>query len=74
MASSSEAFAKFEIWRKSKTPLKVTVIERGKPADVGFGRIASLDAEEGLVAVAIDALRAFATFNRRNGKADFASS
>jgi hypothetical protein len=45
MASSSEAFAKFETWRKSKTPLKVTVIVGGKNTGVLVGRVIALDSE-----------------------------
>ena len=33
MASSSEVFAKLFIWKKDKTWLDVTVIERGKSED-----------------------------------------
>jgi hypothetical protein len=45
MASSSEAFEKFEMWRKSKTSLTVTVIVEGKTADVLMGRIFGVDSE-----------------------------
>ena len=46
MASSSEAFAKLEIWRNSKTPLKVTVIVGGKTTDVLMGRLFFADPDE----------------------------
>ena len=43
MASSSEAFAKFSIWKNLDTPLKVTMIERDESEIVLFGRIDALD-------------------------------
>ncbi len=45
MASSSEAFEKFEMWKNSKTSLKVTLIVEGKTVDVLMGRIFCADAE-----------------------------
>jgi hypothetical protein len=49
MASSSEAFEKFSMWRKERIWLKVTVIERGQPEDVYSLRVYGLDAAESLV-------------------------
>lgn len=63
MASSSEAFEKFETWRNDKTSLRVTVIEGGKTDNVLLGRIGAIDPDASLVAVAIDAIRKFATFD-----------
>jgi hypothetical protein len=51
MASSSEAFEKFEMWKNSKTSLKVTMIVDGKPADVLMGRIFHVDSETSLVGI-----------------------
>lgn len=59
MASSSEAFAKLDMWRKSNTPLKVTVIVDGKIADVLTARIGASDPDAGLVALAFDETRTF---------------
>ena len=59
MASSSEAFEKLEMWRKSKTPLKVTVIVGGETTDVVSARIAAIDSAAGLVALAFDETRFF---------------
>jgi len=49
MASSSEAFEKFEMWKNSKTSLKVTMIVDGKPGDVLMGRIFHAESETSLV-------------------------
>ena len=43
MASSSEAFSKFSIWKNLDTPLKVTMLERDEPEIVVCGRIDALD-------------------------------
>ena len=45
MASSSEAFEKFEMWKNSKTPLKVTVFEGGKNTGVLVGLVIVLDSD-----------------------------
>ena len=45
MASSSEAFEKFWMWKNSKTSLKVTVIVGGKTIDLLMGRIFGVDPE-----------------------------
>jgi 2-polyprenyl-6-methoxyphenol hydroxylase-like FAD-dependent oxidoreductase len=42
MASSSEAFSKFSIWKSLNTPLTVTIIERDEPEIVASGRIDAL--------------------------------
>ena len=57
MASSSEAFEKLETWRKSKTPLRVTVIVGGKTTDVLVARIAALDPSASQIGLAFDATR-----------------
>jgi hypothetical protein len=49
MASSSEAFEKFETWKNSKTSLKVTVIVGGRTADVLMGRLFHVGSEESQV-------------------------
>jgi hypothetical protein len=43
MASSSEAFAKFLIWKNLDMPLKVTMIERDESEIALCGRIDALD-------------------------------
>jgi hypothetical protein len=45
MASSSEAFEKFKIWKKSKTSLKVTMFVDGKAGDVLMGKVFHVDPE-----------------------------
>ena len=45
MASSSEAFEKFSIWKNSKRWLKVYVIERGQPEEVYSLRVSRLHEE-----------------------------
>jgi hypothetical protein len=45
MASSSEAFEKFETWKNSKTSLKVTIIVGGTTEDVLMGRIFHVEPE-----------------------------
>jgi hypothetical protein len=45
MASSSDAFEKFETWRKSKTSLKVTLIVEGRTDEVLMGKIFFADSE-----------------------------
>jgi hypothetical protein len=69
MASSSEAFEKFETWRKGKTWLNVTVIERGKPPDNLLVRIAALDEDATLVGVAGKVMHSWASFDV--GEAEF---
>ena len=51
MASSSEAFEKFEIWKNSKTSLKVTVIVGGQTIDVLMGKLFFVDSESLLVGI-----------------------
>ena len=45
MTSSSEAFSKFAIWKNLDTPLKLTIIERGKSEFIVSGRIDGLREE-----------------------------
>lgn len=63
MASSSEAFGRFSMWNQARRSLKVTVVVNGKTEDVLFGMIAGLDAEFGLVGLAISDTRSFVRFN-----------
>ncbi len=51
MASSSEAFEKFGMWKNSKTSLKVTMIVNGESTDVLMGRIFHADSETSLVGI-----------------------
>jgi hypothetical protein len=48
MASSKEAFDKFEMWKKSRTVLKLTVYNRGAE-DHFTGSIYHVDSEEEIV-------------------------
>jgi hypothetical protein len=64
MASSSEAFEKFSMWKKSRRPLKVIVIEHGDTSAVfDATRIDALDPEASLVGICFDAIRKFTTFD-----------
>ena len=63
MVSSSDAFEKFETWRKDKTPLRVIVIVGGKIEDVLLGRIGAIDPDASLVGIAIDATRTMPRFD-----------
>ena len=63
MASSSEAFEKFSIWKNSKRPLRVTVIEHGKTSDVFDARIDALDPEASIVGICFDETRTFTQFD-----------
>lgn len=53
MASSSEAFAKFRIWKNSNTVLKVTVVTKGGKPDILRGWIFSVDEPNFLVGFAL---------------------
>jgi hypothetical protein len=54
MASSSEAFEKFSIWKKLKTPLRVTVIVGGTIEDVVLCKIFGVDEEASQVGIVRD--------------------
>jgi hypothetical protein len=69
MASSSEAFEKFETWKNARTWLNVTVIERGKPEDKLFVRIIGTDEEANLVGIVGEVMHSFSQFDV--GQADF---
>ncbi len=69
MASSSEAFARFSMWKKDKIWLKVTVIERGKPEDVFSLRIAALDEDALLISLAGRVMHSWTNFDV--GEAEF---
>ena len=62
MASSSETFERFSKWKNSRTPLKVTVIERGQPEDTYSGRIDTTDSVAGLVGICIG-VKSYRTFD-----------
>jgi hypothetical protein len=51
MASSSEAFEKFSRWNNDRTPLRLTVIERGKTTEVLAGWIDAWDSNASLVSI-----------------------
>ena len=51
MASSSEAFEKFETWKNSKTSLKVTLIVGGNTTDVVMGRLFFVDSDAGTIGI-----------------------
>jgi hypothetical protein len=63
MASSSEAFEKFWMWRKSKIWLKVTVIERGQPEDVFSLRVSGLDDDLSLIELVGEVPHSFVQFD-----------
>jgi hypothetical protein len=63
MASSSEAFEKFEMWNTSKTWLNVTVIERGQPEDKLLVRIFATDAEASRIGVVGKVMHSFSQFD-----------
>jgi hypothetical protein len=63
MASSSEAFEKFSQWKKDKTWLNVTVIERGKTAEQLFVRIGGVDEEASLVGITGKAMHSWSNLD-----------
>jgi hypothetical protein len=69
MASSSEAFAKFSIWKKLKTSLRVTIIERGQSEAVLSVLIDVIDEDESKVGILDPVERAYGLFEV--GDADF---
>lgn len=48
-----EAFARFRLWRKSNTVLKVTMLVEGEEPQVLVGQITATDEDVGLVGFAI---------------------
>ncbi len=58
MASSEEAFSRFEMWKNSRTVLKLTVYERGAE-DHFIGSIDHVDFDEEIVCFVEDATRTF---------------
>lgn len=54
MASSSEAFKKFSIWKNRKTSLRVTVIVEGTVEDVVVCEIFGVDEEASQVGIVRD--------------------
>ena len=69
MASSSEALERFSIWKQRKTPLTVTVIERGQPEDVHSAIIDAIDPTASQVGICLPETRTFAVFDV--GEAEF---
>ncbi len=63
MASASEAFKKFSMWKNLKTPLSVTVIEDGSPVEVLQARVYCVDPEAGLVGVVGSKMHSFTDFD-----------
>jgi hypothetical protein len=62
MTSSSEAFEKFSIWRKSKTPLKVTSYLKGALKETIRGCVLKVDPESEMVGVLYEGER-YAAFD-----------
>jgi hypothetical protein len=54
MASSSEAFARFGKWKKSRTVLRLTVRTNGRVPEIWQGMIFSVDESAGKVGFADD--------------------
>jgi hypothetical protein len=65
MASSEQAFARFGMWKKFRTGLKLTVVTKGGIPEILRGRISSLDEELCLVSFAVTATRSFRTIDFR---------
>lgn len=63
MASASEAFEKFSIWHKLKTPLRVTSIVNGKTESVLSALIFALDPDASQVGIGIPATRSVSAFD-----------
>jgi len=59
MASSKEVFAKFEVWKESRTVLKLTEMTKGEMPEILRGKISSLDEERHLIGFAVTATRSF---------------
>lgn len=58
-SSLKEAFAKFKTWKKSRTPLKLTVLPRYETPEIFVGEIASVDEESFLVGFAESKTRSY---------------
>ena len=69
MASSSEAFERFSAWKNLSTPLRVTIIERGKSEVVLAVVIDVLDEDASKVGVLNPDERRYGLFDV--GEADF---
>ena len=74
MISSSQAFKQFWIWQKLKSPLRVTLIDEGKPTEVLFVRIYSADDEAALVGVVGERMHSFSTFTLEGAEFSFEGS
>jgi hypothetical protein len=61
MASPSEAFEKFSMWKDLSAPLSVTVIERDEPERMFPGRIDALDPDSLSVGIILES-REFISF------------
>jgi hypothetical protein len=65
MASSKEVFSKLEMWKKSKTPLKLTiVIKRGMP-EILRGQISATDEDSSVVGFFVSKDRGYPRFDLR---------
>ena len=62
MTSSSEAFEKFSIWKRSKTPLKFTSYQNGVLMETLRGYVLKTDATEEIVGVLYEGER-YASFD-----------
>jgi len=49
----NEAFSKFKTWKKSRTALKLTLLEKGETPEIFFVEIASVDEESSRVGFAV---------------------
>jgi hypothetical protein len=54
MNSFDEAFARFELWRKAQTSLKLTVIAKENPPEILRGHIISTDEQLFLVSFCVN--------------------
>ena len=63
MASASEAFGKFSIWHRLKTPLKVTSIVNGKTESVFSALIFAVDADASQVGIGVPSTRSVAAYD-----------
>ena len=54
MTTTEEAFAKFEIWSKSQTFLKLTVIDQNKEPQILRGQIISVDERLSLICFSVN--------------------
>jgi hypothetical protein len=65
MASSSYAFRKFAMWKKSRTVLNLTVFTDFGMPDIWLGSMTSVDEQQELIEFADDATRDLRTLDLR---------